>query len=444
MHIATSFPAEFGYGSATSMQEQYPSMFLSNEPENAQDSVVKISKVIEPGEMLDGYIIVMHNETEDMLDAWLSKENPIGYIKQQIYAKHACMNLHTPEHPLDLTIVPTLIALDASWHRNSFHHGAFGYHAPFLGWRNWYAPTTLGWSDRVETTMAAHMEQMVKKANGKERVWFDGAGAREGDGLSPYHNIENSTGYLSYFLGDNMEYYNMQECAFDMMLYHIEWTGNLALARKYFDDFSAMLDREERIFDPDGDGLYQNFLNTWISDGHSYNGAGCAQASAYNYRANQVMAKIAEKLGLSGEAFSMRAEKIKKAVNERLWLPNLGVIAESIDTIGNCLVHPSPELSTAYLAIDCDLVNDFQAYMMLKYTEIFIKSIVTPGTDGRLSYSSNWLPKQYSNCGIFPSENSQLALAYYKLGLKEKGKKILDGLVDCYFTGKNPGIYGRI
>lgn len=444
MRIATSFPADFEVGSAKVLEKPYPSMFLNSQPEHQDDVVVKISAVIEPGKTLDGYLIVLHNENENKINEWLERKDPIRYVKQQICAKHACISLNTPEHPLDLTIVPTVIALDSSWHLNSFHHGAFGYHAPFLGWRNWYAPTALGWSERVENTMSAHLNQIVKNDGSEERIWFDGRGAREGDGLSPYHCIENSTGYLPFFLGEDLDYYNMQECAFDMMLYHIEWTGNLEIARKYFKEFGMMLDREERIFDPDKDGLYQNFLNTWISDGHSYNGAGCAQASSYNYRANRVMAQIAEKLGLSSEIYTARAEKIKRAVNEKLWIANLGVIAESIDTVGNCLIHPSPELSTTYLAIDCGIVNNFQAYTMLKYTEKYIKSIATPGSDGRLSYSSNWLPKQYSNCGIFPSENAQLALAYYKLGLKEQGKKIVDGLVDCYFTGKNPGMAAHI
>lgn len=70
-----------------------------------------------------------------------------------------------------------------------------------------------------------------------------------------------------------------------------------------------MLDWEERIFDYDNDGLYQNFLNTWISDGHSYNGAGCAQSSAYNFRANLIMAKIAKKLQQPNKVFLDRANK---------------------------------------------------------------------------------------------------------------------------------------
>lgn len=444
MRIATSFPSTVTAGSAKVLEGPYPSMFLGSEPVNEDDAVVKISAVIEAGQVLDGYIIAIQNSDEDTLNKWLERKDPIRYIKQQIYAKHACISVSTPENPLDLTIAPTVIALDSSWHKNSFHHGAFGYHAPFLGWRNWYAPTVLEWSDRVETTISTHLNQIVINEKGEERIWFDGYTPPEGGGRSQYHNLRNSTGYLPYFLGTDKTYYNMQECAFDMILYYIEWTGNLEIARKYFGELCAMLDWEERIFDPDHDGLYQNFLNTWISDGHSYNGAGCAQASAYNYRANLVMAQIAEKLCLPSEAFVKRADKIKSAVNKKLWLANSGVIAESLDTIGNCLIHPSPELSTIYLAIDCDIVNEFQAYTMLRYTENYIKSIETPGLGGRLSYSSNWLPKQYSNHGIFPSENAYLALAYFKLGLREKGRKILDGLVDCYFTGKNPGMAAHI
>ena len=444
MRIATSFAADFSIGSAKALEEPYPSMFLSSAPQNDDDGVVKISAVIEPGKELNGYIIALHNSDEETLNKWLEHNDPIGYIKQQIYAKHACISVNTPEPPLDLTIAPTVIALDSSWHKNSFHHGAFGYHAPFLGWRNWYAPTALGWGDRVETTMATHLNQIIKNAKGEEKVWFDGENPREGDGPSQYHNIQNSTGFLPYFIGLDDAYYNMQECAFDMMMYHIEWTGNLEIARRYFDELCAMLDWEERIFDPDNDGLYQNFLNTWISDGHEYNGAGCAQASAYNYRANAVMAKIAKKLGLSSEIFEKRAEKIKAAVNDKLWIANKGVVAESLDTIGNCLIHPSAELSTVYLAIDCDIVDDFKGYATLKYTENYINSITTPISNGRLSYCSNWLPKKYSTYGIFPSENAHLALTYFKLGLKEMGKKILDGIVDCYFTGKNPGMAGHV
>ena len=447
VRVATSFEANFELGSAKAMSEPYVGMFLGSAPENEDERVVKISAAIQPGSALDGYIIVLYNSDEATLDKYLSMKDPISYIKQQLYQKHACIDVATPEKTLDLTIAPTVMAMDASWHKDSFHHGSFAYHTPFLGWRNWYAPTVLGWGNRVETTMAMWLSYIKRGDISKERVWYDDGPVQSyGDGR--YHKLENAVGQLpAYFANKPGEVgnprfgpYNMQECALDMMLYYIEWSGNMELAEKYFDDMCSMADFETRIYDPDGTGLYQNQLNTWISDGHNYNGAGCAQSTAYNYRANLVLAKIAKKLGRDGERFEKRAEMIKRALNEKLWMPHDGVIAESLDVIGNCLLHPSVELPTVYHVMDSEMIDDFKAYRTLKFTENHLESATTPGSDGRLCYSSNWLPKKYSQCGIFPQENAHLALVYYKLGLKEAAKKILDGISDCYFTGRNPGM----
>lgn len=450
MRIAASFPADFSLGSAKAMADNYPSTFLGADPENEDDQVVKISAAIEPGKVLDGFLIAIRNEDEAALDKWLAMEDPIGFLKQQIYSKFACIDVATPDHPLDLTVAPTVIAMDASWHKDSFHHGAFAYHAPFLGWRNWYAPTALGWGARVAKTMEMWLSHITKGDVADEKVWYDESPIPEGRNRFDrrFHHLENPVGRLpAYFTSDMTPCYgpyNMQECALDMMLYYLEWSGDLSLAEKHFDDLCAMAEWERRIFDPDDDGLYQNVLNTWISDGHNYNGAGCAQSSAYNYRANLVLSRLAEKLGRDGSHFANQAKKIRKALNEKLWIPQMGVIAESLDTVGNCLIHPSTELPTVYHVIDSDMIDHRRAYRTLRYTENHIQSIATPGRKGRLCYSSNWLPKQYSNCGIFPAENAHLALAYFKIGLKEEGKKLLDGIADCYFTGRNPGMAPHI
>jgi len=446
MRIATSFPAEFAVGSAKAMAEPYVSTFAASSPEDENDNVVRITAVIEPGKVLDGYIVAVRNADDATLDKWLSMKNPIGYIKQQIYKKHACIDVATPEKPLDLTIAPTTIALDSSWHKDSFHHGACAYHTPFLGWRNWYAPAALGWGDRISKTMDMYFGYLTRGNIEDERVWYDDTVIPKGQNRFDrrYHILENPVGRLpSSFDTDFTPLYgpyNMQECALDMMLYYIEWSGNLEIAEKYYDDMCSMVEWERRMFDPDEIGLYQNLLNTWISDGHNYNGAGCAQSTAYNYRANLVLSKIAKRIGRDGSVYEKRAEKIKKALNEKLWIANEGVIAESLDIIGNCLIHPSVELASVYHVIDSDMIDDFRAYRTLKFTENHIKNIETVGSNGRLCYSSNWLPKQYSGCGIFSAENSHLALAYFKVGLKEEGKKILDGIADCYFTGRNPGM----
>ena len=157
-----------------------------------------------------------------------------------------------------------------------------------------------------------------------------------------------------------------------------------------------------------------------------------------------MIAKVARKLGYPDKVFKARTEKILKSIQDTLWLPSKGVIAEFIDTIGNKLIHPSPELSTIYLSIDCGVADMFQAYQMLRFTETEICNEKTLNRQGRLVYSSNWYPKKYSTCGMFSAENIHLALAYFQCGLKEKGLEILDAIVDAYFMGKNPGLCSHV
>jgi len=228
MRIGASFKADFGIGSAKAMADPYPSVFMTSSPESDDDRVVKITAPIEPGKPLDGYIVMLYNSDEETLDRWLGMKNPVAFVKSEIYKKFACIDVKTPDLPLDNSIAPTVIALDSSWHKDSFHHGAFAYHAPFLGWRNWYAPTALGWWDRVRKTMEKYFALISKGDVKNERVWYDFSPIPDGknkfDGR--YHYQDNPVGRLPscFDSKENPEYgpYNMQECALDMMLYYIE------------------------------------------------------------------------------------------------------------------------------------------------------------------------------------------------------------------------------
>lgn len=444
MWIGASFPVKAEAGDALSLQDCAPGMFITNRPAGAARRVVKMFCPIGPGETLDGFIVAVRNENENVLERWLKCKDPVSCLKQQIHLKRSAATVNTPDAMLNLTVPSTLLAMDASWHKNTFYHGAHAYHAPFLGWRNWYGPTVIGWHDRVRKAIKANFSQIKRSAPGKEKIWYDGKDRPDLDHEgTQYHQIKNSTGFVPAILGGN-DIYNMQEVAVDMLFHHLQWQGNIKLAKEMFADIKGVLDWEERILDPDGDGLYQNFLNTWISDGHSYNGGGCAQASAYNYLANLMLAKLAEKLERSGRIFKKRAEKILKSIQSKLWIPAKGLVAEFVDTIGNKLIHPSPELATIYLSIDCGVVDQFQAYRMLRFTETELRNERTINRQGRLVYSSNWYPKKYSTCGLFPAENIHLALAYFQTGLKDKGLDILDAVVDSYFTGKNPGLASHV
>lgn len=443
IRIGASFPVEMGLADAVSMQNDFPGMFISNNPAEGVPKALKISAEINAGEAFEGFLVVLGNGSESALDRWLKHKNPLAALKRQVRQKHAALEIYTPDQRFNQTVAPTVLAIDASWHEKTFCHGAHGYHAPYLGWRSWYGPSVIGWHERVGQAVRSHISDIWTNAPGDEKVWYDGNDRPDLDHEgTQYHQISNSAGFIPCLLGSN-DIYNMQEVGVDMALHHLEWTGDLNLAGDIFSALGGVLDWEERILDPDGDGLFQNFLNTWISDGHSYNGGGCAQSSFYNYRANLALAKIAAKLKLPDEIFKRRAAKIFAAVNDKLWLPENGVFAEYVDTIGKCLTHPEPELSTIYLAVDCGVSDMFQASRMFRYVEKQLRCETT-ANNGKLFYSSNWYPKKYSTCGLFPAENAHLALAYFQCGLKEPAFELLQGLSDAFFNGRSPGCLNHI
>jgi hypothetical protein len=437
VRIGTSFPVRVSRGDPRTVKEG-PGAFLDPNSEAGDAPMVRLDCVLAPYQEWAGCAVVLQNGTDADLDRWLQRPDPAGDLERELREKRSAITLDTPDGMLNLTVPPTVLAMDACWHKDNFYHGTYEWHVPHIGWRNWYGPTVIGWHERVEQAIRSNAAAQVLTSDKAEKVLWEYSDYDKQN--LPYHSLEGSTGSILGTPNGGISIYNMQEVYVDHFLHHLDWTGDLKLAAAMFPVVSRILDWEERILDPDGDGLYQNWLNTWVSDGHHYNGGGCAQASAYNYRANAGMARLAEKLGHDPRPFRDRAERIRHACQHVLWLADKGVMAEYIDTIGNKLIHPSPELATAYHCIESGLVDEFQAYQMLRFTETTLRNERTTARGGRLVWSSDWYPQMYSSCGLYTAENSHLAWAYLVSGLAEKGIDILTGLVDAHFMGYQPGM----
>ncbi len=429
MQIGASFPVNVQIGDAKKIK--YPSLFLENDSTNIEAPMVRMKCVIKQGETLNGYVVVLRNASKSALDKWISHPNPVEYLKNEIRKTRSAIEISTPDNMLNLTVPPNILALDAAWHKKSFYHGSFDWHAPYLGWRVGYGPTVIGWHNRVEKHFKTFANQQATKTDKPEKVVYNG-------GI--FSKLKNSYGFLPDMDdGKNTIFYNCQEVGVDMILHDIEWTGDLSYAKEVFENISDVLDWEKQILDPDNDNLYQNWLNTWVSDAHSYNGGGCAQSSAYNYHANKVMANLASKLGRDPKPFLDRSKNIRDAVQKTLYIPERGIMGEYIDVIGNKLLHPSPELATIYHSIEAEIVDSFQAYEMLLFTEDILRNEKTKARGGRLVWSSNWYPQNYSSCGLYTAENINLALAYFLCGQMQKGNEILNGIVDAHFLSRYPG-----
>ncbi len=438
--VANNFNGTMEVDGAGAALEELPAMALTGH--EGDPAAIKISRRLLAGERLSGEIIVLVNEDETAMAKYIA--NPmINDTCMRIAKKAQGIVTPTPDRRLSSSVTDMQIALDASYHNPTFNHGAVGYHAPFLGWRGWYGASIAGWFDRVRGAVRAHLKTM-QRSDVPEKVWYDGADRPDLDHEgTQYHHIQNSNGRLTPLL-DSDDIYDMQEVAVDMTFHYLERSGDLELGREIFDDLAEILAWEERVLDPDGDGLYQSFLNTWISDGHVYNGGGCAQASCYNYYANMEMVRLGNAIGRDTAVFQARADKIMDAMQKHLWIKNPGIFAEYIDTIGNRLLHPSPELSTIYLASESRMATPKQMASMLSFTETEIRSAITRNRGGRLAYSANWLPKKYSTCGIFSAENAALALAYFRNRNAAGGLQLLDGLLDAFAMSATPGTISHV
>ena len=136
------------------------------------------------------------------MSLWLRRKEPVEDLKREICEKRSVITTHTPDHMLDLTVPPTVLALDACWHKNTFYHGAYEWHVPHLGWRNWYGPTVVGWHERVAQAIRAHAATQVTESDKPERVLWEYS-AFDQQNL-PHHTLEGSTRFNAVISGGEL------------------------------------------------------------------------------------------------------------------------------------------------------------------------------------------------------------------------------------------------
>lgn len=261
------------------------------------------------------------------------------------------------------------MAADAIWEDPSYLHGAVAWRMRLNGWRGAYAADVLGWHDRAEKHFNAYaLSQITTPLSGPVVMDTNLHLAR---GLEKLGTSLFSSGYISRNPNGDLRphHYDMNLVFIDQLLNHFYWTGDTAFVKKMWPLLVRHLDWEKRNFDQDGDGLYDAYAAIWASDALQYSGGGVTHSSAYNYKANQRAAQLAKMIGEDGKPYQKEADKILKAMNDKLWLKDKGWFAEYKDLLGNQLVHPAAGLWTIYHAIDSHVPDAFQTWQLLKYVD---------------------------------------------------------------------------
>jgi len=349
----------------------------------------------------------------------------------------------TPDALVDLGTRSLNVSMDALWCPPVFLHGPIRWgFSGLAGWRMAYGGDICGTYDRV----ASHCRYY---AGNRCRGGLDRR-PRPDPALLLTRQAADSLLYSEG--GIVIGVYNMTELWLNFVAHHYDWTGDRDFLRALWPAIRDALAFEKRALDMDGDSLYENYANTYITDAHWHNGGNCTQASAYVHADNLLAAEAA---GLAGEdpaPYLAEAARIRAAMNRTLWLPEKGVFAEWKDTVGEKLLHPEPELASIYLPVLNGVADPFQAYQMLRYTEWGLPNQVIEETgpqpfDGfyrpgstyafpqpmraREVKSSNWRPIVLSVHECSPGELMDLARVYFSLGLADWAFPLLKAVLRC-------------
>jgi uncharacterized protein DUF4450 len=355
------------------------------------------------------------------------------------------VTVETPDPFINAAVPALCVAANAIWDdkQQCYLHGAVAWRTRLLGWRGQYAGDALGWHERT----AAHFASFAKQQN-TSPIPETIPPADEQFNLARSETAIHSNGDMS------KNHYDMNLVAVDAFFRHLLWTGDLDYARKMWPVIERHLAWEHRLFrrefGTDKLPLYEAYAAIWASDDLNYNGAGTAHASAYNYFANKMAARVATLLGENPAPYQREADLIFRGMNKYLWLEHEGNFAECKDLLGLQLTHPNSGLWTFYHTLDSEVPTPKQAAQMSRWIDnhiahIPIRGAHVPSENLFTLPETSWMPYQWSLNNVVMAEAAHTSLGFWQANRAETAFELFKGeLLDSMFLGLCPGNVGAM
>ena len=358
------------------------------------------------------------------------------------------IQLKTPDADLNNFGANLAVAADGIWESPTFLHGAVAWRMRLNAWRGAYTADALSWHDRAKEHFESYANSQVlepKNAPVQMDTLRNIARHEEKMGTSVF-----SSGYISRNPNDNTKphHYDMNLVFFDQMFSHFNYTGDKEFLKKMWQTMVRHMDWEKRNFKR-GD-LYDAYAAIWASDALQYSGGKVTHTSAYNYRANREMAKLAKIIGENPQPYEQEADAILKAMKNQLWIKDKGYFAEYKDALGNQIVHDKPGVWSIYHVSDAFILNEFEDYQNLQYINNYTPKIpiTVKGADNKDYFTlatTTWQPYDWSINNVALAENLQTALAYWQAGRTEDAYQLWKGnLVESMYYGISPGNFEQL
>lgn len=365
---------------------------------------------------------------------------------RNLLASSVCF--HTPDAYINPIGGALVMAADGAWDGKVWQHGAVGWRMPLPGWRAAYMGDFLGMPDRQRTHFDAYAKSQVTDVPVTEPHLMDEKNnlAR---GTYKWGTPMYSTGYICRNPEKNNQFhhYDMNLVYIDELLWHFQFDADTTYMRKMWPVIKSHLAWEKQAWDPDNDGLYDAYCCIWASDALQYNSGAVTHSSAYNYRSNCLAARIAEIIGENPKPYQDEADRILKAMNERLWLKDSGHWAEYQDFMGLKRVHRDAALWSIYTPIDCGVGTAEQNYSATRYVDRHTPHIpyIYKGTEYQTLSTSDWAPYEWSINNVAMAEVMHTVLAYYQAGRVEEAYRLLKAnVLDFMYLGSSPANFGQL
>ena len=354
----------------------------------------------------------------------------------------------TPDAYINTVGGALVMAADGAWDGKVWQHGAVGWRMSLPGWRGAYMGDFLGMQDRQRIHFDAYAKSQVTDVPVTEPHLMD-AKNNLARGTYKWGTPMYSNGYICRNPEKNHQFhhYDMNLVYIDELLWHFQFDADTVYMRKMWPVIKSHLAWEKQAWDPDNDGLYDAYCCIWASDALQYNSGAVTHSSAYNYRGNRLAARIAEIIGENPKPYQEEADRILKAMNERLWLKDAGHWAEYQDFMGLKRVHRDAALWSIYTPIDCGAGTPEQNYRATRYIDRHIPHI--PYIYNKVEYqtlsTSDWAPYEWSINNVAMAEVMHTVLAYYQAGRTEEAYQLLKAnILDFMYLGSSPANFGQL
>jgi hypothetical protein len=374
----------------------------------------------------------------EMINGIVSPRVFFSAAKQRNDLLNNRLTIQTPDKYFDAVAKATVAAIDGTWYPPVFHHGAMQWNMRFPGWRVLCGASVLGWHDRLKNEAAFYISSQITESD-KKIPMADSS-------LLMTIQHPDSRFFGEGYINKDQNFYNMQSQFFDQLIDEYRMTNDPQLIKILAPALELHLQWIQDCFDPDNDGIYESYLNTWPTDSQWYNGGGTAEETSYAYKAHLAARDMALQSGNQKSAYyhSFIMEKIQKSFFKNLWIDSLGYSGSYREQGGHNRLHTNPWLYSIFLPIDANLVSREQAVASLYYTESDLQNDRMPA-GGRTVWTSNWVPGIWSVRENWPGDNYALAQSYFQSGLADQAWDLMRGSFMHYaFDHLTPGNLGGV